>query len=231
MFASLIRGGAGTFDPASLALTGFWRDYTGSAPWAGTASAGSSGSNNLVTLGADPTSGTALNGHGTASFNNKGLNANGHFSDYDSTTAFSGWALVNATANGYIIGDNSAATVFKLQVGGSTNSLVLTSQFIAVNRAMSSSTWFLATFRFDNVNLQVGVNEAPGASGGASTTADSTALQNDTTTTMTIGAQTVGLNNPITATVAEIALINSAMDDATFTKIKAYVNSRYALSL
>jgi len=35
------RGGAGSFDPATLPLTGWWRDYAGS-PWNGTASAGAS---------------------------------------------------------------------------------------------------------------------------------------------------------------------------------------------
>ncbi len=69
-FDRISSGDATSTDPATLAMTGFWEDYGGSTPWAGTASLGSSGSNPLTNgPWASPSSGTALNGHATAAFN------------------------------------------------------------------------------------------------------------------------------------------------------------------
>ncbi len=59
-----------SLDPSACVMTGLWDNYAGSSPWAGTASAGSSGSNDLVNGSfVAPSAGTALNGIGTASFN------------------------------------------------------------------------------------------------------------------------------------------------------------------
>ncbi len=59
--------------PAALAIEDLSWDYLlydyAGAPWAGIASAGASGGRDAVTDGADPSVGTALNGHGVASFN------------------------------------------------------------------------------------------------------------------------------------------------------------------
>ena len=70
-----IRGGVSdpkavsTLDPATLALTGWWRgSYDGSGTWSGTASAGSSGTRSLVELTNKPSSGTAVNGFNPATF-------------------------------------------------------------------------------------------------------------------------------------------------------------------
>ncbi len=66
---SSVQSTAAVLDPATLALTGWWRtDFT--APWVGTASAGVSGTRNLSDAsGHPPTNGTALNGKTPADFN------------------------------------------------------------------------------------------------------------------------------------------------------------------
>jgi hypothetical protein len=61
------RSSGAAFDPASLALTGWWEDYAGTT-WVGKASAGTSGGRTLVASGLAPDVGTAINGHGTAQF-------------------------------------------------------------------------------------------------------------------------------------------------------------------
>jgi hypothetical protein len=67
------RGGAApVFDPATLALTGWWRDFAGS-PWAGTASAGTSGTPTLSS-GSAPGVGASMNGHAVADFDGAGDN-------------------------------------------------------------------------------------------------------------------------------------------------------------
>lgn len=58
------------FSPAQQSMSAWWRSYTGTLPWAATASAGGSSTTGaLVTAGvSDPTAGTALNGKGVAHF-------------------------------------------------------------------------------------------------------------------------------------------------------------------
>ncbi len=107
----------GGFSPASLPLTGWWRaDYTG-APYAGTASAGTSGSHSIST--ADPTpltsrawvTGTPVNGYIPAHSDGEmqlnigpleamEMNSTVPFSDFVNATAASGWALVKPVAGG-----------------------------------------------------------------------------------------------------------------------------------
>lgn len=82
---------AAVLNPATLALTGWNRDYAAALPWAGTASAGSSGSKSLVTAGfGAPAAGGTSNGHGSAAFDGslfiRDVTAN--VAGYISTTAY-----------------------------------------------------------------------------------------------------------------------------------------------
>ncbi len=106
------------FTPADLNLTGFWDASYAGAPWAGTASLGSSGSKSLITTDTNiprthtaPTAGTAVNGYTPASFDGHlygdispteamQLDTPDAFSNYASGTAFSCWALVYPTLRG-----------------------------------------------------------------------------------------------------------------------------------
>lgn len=91
-------GGGGGFDPATLALTGWWRAYAGSAPWVGRASGGTSGSHDLINAGSDPSSGSALGGQPTADFNGSAntLTTAAAVTAYASTTASTVIVLFNA---------------------------------------------------------------------------------------------------------------------------------------
>ena len=87
------------FDPLLLDAQGYWRaSYTGS-PWVGTATAGDSGTRD-ASNGAAPTVGAAVNGFTPAVYNGSSqfLNLDGTIGDYITTTAASGWVLINPTA-------------------------------------------------------------------------------------------------------------------------------------
>lgn len=79
--------GVAVFDPATLPLTEWVKgSYTG-APWAANASAGTSGTNPLITGGIDPIIGSAVDGKTPASFGNHALD-----STADAQTALPGSA-------------------------------------------------------------------------------------------------------------------------------------------
>lgn len=63
-----LNGSSGPLDPSSLVLTGWWRASYGGSPWAGTASAGASGSRSLSEATNPPAVGAALNGLTPADF-------------------------------------------------------------------------------------------------------------------------------------------------------------------
>lgn len=210
------------FTPATLALTGWWRASFGGSPWAGTASAGASGSNSLSEATNPPAVGSAQNGFTPASFDavDDVLAATGTLATYAGATAIAGWILfsANASANQYIFGDS--AGYFELNDSSST--MVLTPG--GVWRSYTVGAYQLITFRFDGTNAQIGVNEAPGAAGGASTAASSTPMS-------LAGILRLPLNGYlVNGLVLEIGLANT-ISNANFANIKAYINTRYALSL
>jgi len=210
-----------TFTPADLALTGWWRNYTG-APWNGTASAGVSadGSHDMVTAAVDPGIGT-LNSQGTATCNgSQGLVLEGTFDSYGNATAYSGWALVNWTSgNGNILN----AVTGGMNVGINTSNARLIDGTTGTNvvKAISASTWSMITWRYNGTNMQVGINGDPGASGGGSTAAYSTSIV--LTGTMNFGF--------FVGSVAELGCSDTSLTATNFANIKAYLNTRYALSL
>ncbi len=93
-----------TFDPASLALTGWWRASYGGSPWAAVASAGSSGSNGTLAEAINaPSVGASLNGKASANFD--GTNdrlANSH--DLDTFFDEAAWSV-----SGVIAADTAAS--------------------------------------------------------------------------------------------------------------------------
>ncbi len=90
------------FDPATLALSGWWRASYAGSPWTPTASAGNSGSNgNLTEAINPPATGAALNGLTSADFdgtNDKLGNANA----LNTFIASTGWSV-----SGVIAADSS----------------------------------------------------------------------------------------------------------------------------
>lgn len=85
--------------PSTLLLTGWWRDFS-SVPWAGTASAGSSGSNSFADPGVtDPVQGAPQNGYYPAQFNGTDtflITTGLTLDDFTNDTAGGIWVLFKA---------------------------------------------------------------------------------------------------------------------------------------
>lgn len=215
-------GGNG-FDPGTLSLTAWLRNYSGD-PWSGTTSVGTSGSNTFTDAVNAPATGTALNGSGTADFASVNtLTPDGTVNTYFDSYALSGWVLtkLDSATSPYFLYDINA--IFSLYASSSTLYLELNLGATSVSKAISTGSWALVTFRYDGSDLQIGVNEAPGASGGGSTTSYTDSLSN-LTGTLTFGADLDGL-------VAEVGLSDTALTNQDFADIQSYVNRRYGLSL
>lgn len=222
-------------DPTGLPLTVFLRDFT-NPTWTGTASKGTSGSINGEDPGNEPAQGTALNGFGTADFDgtNDFLtigNGTQQLSSLIGATSLSGWVLLNS--------DSFAATksivwfqggVELRVVGGSGQVGLLLNSTTQGVRAIGTGAYTLVTFRYDGTNSQIGVNEPPGASGGGSSAAYSTAISGMTNTNHIIGSLNGG-SQFYDGHIAEFALSDQVFGDQIFLDLKTHINFRYGLSL
>jgi hypothetical protein len=223
---------AGVFDPAYLSLTGFWRNYT-NPTWSGTASAGSSGSNSLTDPGTEPAQGTALNGWGTANFNGTDdhFTASGTLDTYIAATAFTmGWLIkpdtVTPGADLHLWKDSNSAVMLHITTAGNVRLTVNGST--SVSHAISASVYSLVLVRYTGSAIQIGVNELPGADGGGTTAAFSSSLT--LTGTVDVGSDGAGFDE-YDGHIAEILIADTSLSDAVLTNYRAYINSRYALSL
>lgn len=232
------KSGTAVFDPATLALSGWWRASFAGSPWVARASAGSSGSNGNLTEGTNPpATGSAVNGLTPA--------------DFDGTNDI----LSNATAITTMVSDASGSLVclfyadtafadpgstsFYLEpslIGNATSKLSLSfstagvslgtfngAAWNAVRTACGTGAWHLAQARWDNVggNIEVRVD-----SGSWQTLARALAMAG--------GNVQVGLNYDIAwfdGKILEVMTAPARLADADFTNIVSYVNSRYALAL
>lgn len=216
------------WEPSELPLTGWWRDYAG-GNWTGTASAGTSGSNDLLVEN-EPDVGTALNGHGTADFGgfNDTLIADGSTDTYINATAFGGWVLLNPDG---VAGTKSilhdASHRFRVRIIDGAVVLDVNVGAASVSRAISASAWSLVTFRYTGTALAIGVNEIPGAAGGGATTAYSSSVTGIT------GNLSAGGSNPnyYAGLIAEIGLSDTAPTDQNFTDVLGYIEQQYGLSI
>jgi hypothetical protein len=233
----LFANGA-VLDPTQLALTGLFRDYTNPS-WSGTASAGTSGSgsNDLNDPGNEPAQGTALNGHGAADFNGSDdhFTADGTWDTYSAALALSGWVLLKAddvsVSKHNILGVTTNVQAPRLWINSSNVIFEINNSGTQASRAIAAASYRLVTFRYTGSAVQVGVNEAPGAAGGASTAAYST---NATLTgVMAVGSsfEGIALGSFYDGHIAEIGLTDTVLTDGTFQNIKGYINARYGLSL
>jgi hypothetical protein len=229
------RGGATpVFDPATMNLTIWSRAAYAGAPWGGVASAGTSGSRSLATGAGTPTAGATLNGLASADFdgtNQRFVNATA-ISTLLTASAWFAWALIyidvadsasaNSFSNDCIVGDSGSfwgmfihATGPKVQVyqyDGAVKNLEM---------AITTGAWNLVMARYDGTNIRGQIN---------STLAPTpTAAGNITTLTGTLAVG--GRAAFVDGRMADVGISPEAHSDARFTDIKAYVNSRYALSL
>lgn len=233
------------FDPDSLQWNLANLASYSTSPWAGTASAGTSGSYNLAALVGTPDVGAALNGFDSAAFVSAnsdcmgakdGTPANIHWNDVISTTGYYGFALVQIDAalaapathiydNPQLIADNGG----NLGVAFSTSGVAAyhTDGSIKATgwQALSISTPHFVEWWYDGANIHIAVDGVEGTPSSSTTTVDS------------IGAITVrvGVDQSGGLAFTDMSLweIRVAPTDlsANSADILAYINTRYGLSL
>lgn len=214
---------------AGLDLNGYWTDYAGTAPWAGTASVGPSGDGSHdLTAGSAPGAGSDLNGLGVADFNGSShtLSAEGSDADYITTTSIYGAILMNpdSTGGGYVLAPDDAGFEISFEHTPGSVNFGVRGQESNVLKAMSTGSWQLVTFRLAGGVQEVGVNEEPGASGGGSTASGVSALSSRGWT-LRVG-QRSGLFYD--GKIAMIILTDVAIDYAALID---WVNETWGLSL
>lgn len=222
------------FDPATLALSGYWKDYAGGA-WAGTASAGTSAGNTLASAGVDPTVGT-LNAHGVAVYNGTTQYLtfgalNGLFAAGTGTIV----VLFNATAahadtglwyeEPSFIGSNGAAQEVGL---GFSSAGVVGGDYdgVSFNRLAvpaSTAAWHLASMTWNGAVIRIRVDN------GAFSTTPSGNISD-----LTFGGfngQSSFLANFFNGNIAAIMTANTVISDANLDNIRGWANTRYGVSV
>jgi hypothetical protein len=231
-------GGPGSYDPAVLALTGWWRASFTSSPWGGTASAGSSASEAISEGTNPPSTGAAVNGLTPADFDgtNDRLLADiaGSIDDFYNAAAYSGWALVYADAittdsttpydNDAIVSTQGAsfAGVY-LRSSGLAGIYHYDTGWTKVETAFTTGAWHLVQWKYDGVNLKIRVDSGSWASVAAGSI--------NTVTNRFVFGENWNAGAHFNGKLLEFATIDSALSDATFDDIITYVNDEYALSL
>jgi hypothetical protein len=227
------------FDPAKLPLAGWFRAYAGS-PWKGAASTGVSANQSLAQAEATiaPSAGEPLNGQATADFDGTDDRLDGPpVSSFHSTTAFSGWALVNvdaintddpnwpnndhilATAGTGVLGiylrDTGGVAIVGLGIFTTTN--------VTVTTTFTKGTWQLVQWRGDGINVSIRVNGSAWQSTPGGTLASLSAA-------LDVG-RNPAQNQWLDGRIAEIGLCTTVLTDADFEGIRSYVNAQYKLAL
>lgn len=231
------------WSPADLTSgTGWWRASYSGTPWTGLTSA-----RNLTSDGSDPAVGTAVNGKTPADFNGttNSINA-GTLSNYigdhpsiratfaaliwiDTAVADPGAGL-RYLGNGVMaelagvwyasVFTQSAGTVYKLCLGalGSTTAEVLTT--------IPQGRWVLAQWGYDGTNLWVKVGDSARV-----TTPWTSAVGQPSTPSRTLKmGRANGAASFYDGRVLEQVVCNADQSDANLTKLRKYLECRYALT-
>lgn len=236
IFAMANRGSAG-FAPSALALTGYWRADFAGAPWVGTASAGTSGAEDLAAPVVGPDPGTAQNGLIPAAFNGVTQYLGGSaLSTFLASSAWSVWFLVYANTAVLDPGPGARVTAPALACDTSAYFIVaFTDSGVSLEMADglgAASTltsacaiggWHLVQCSYDGADLWLRID-----SGAASTEAYGNLGS-------LAAALRVGANYNASAlfdgSMLEIGATSAALSLATFDSIKSSINARYGLSL
>ncbi len=227
-------------DPATLALTVYLKDYAG-APWAGTASAGTSASQ-AFSVGSAPSIGASFGSHASASFNGSANNlVHATFADVVAVAAYSFQFIVNMTAAAAPAGAGNEYLDPAI-IGDPTNGEIYTSFTTAGAHAghydgsayQDTTPIPLATgakaciqVKYDGTNLKCRVNgkDHTGASGWESVAVGhlrGAALAH----TVGLGTGYAGLLNGL---VAQVLASNTALSDATFDLLYADAQANYGV--
>jgi hypothetical protein len=227
---SFIKSGASVFDPATLALTGWWRADYSASPWNGIASASSSGGRNLTEATNPPTAGTSQNGKVPAAFNgtNSELSNATAMSTMLSASTFTLFALFRATT-AQAAGSPFAEPLLFGDTGGNVGMTFTTSGVGAfcygggtpLRSACGTGAYHCAMMRLVGGTMGVKVDS------NAEATATETNL---VTLTGTVRVSRGNSGGFFDGRILEI-LVAATDLTASYTNIKSYFNSRYALAL
>lgn len=233
---------AAVFDPATLALASWNRGSYAGAPWAGVASAGTSGAHSLLaTGGSPPTAGTPVNGYAPAAFDGvaKYMDADGTANDYMTAAAYSGWALVKVnaiTTNDATAYNNEAISIF---AGSAYFGVVLKStgvvkvfaydtglgDFNGPEAAITTGAWALVQWKYDGTNLKIRVNN------GAWTSLARSNLPGAFSTEVVYVGYNPNVAKYFNGEILDRAWSKVALSDADFDNVRSYCNARYGLAV
>lgn len=234
-----IKKRGASFDPSTLALTGWWRSNYSGSPW-------NDDSGNTRTLeqsnaGFRPVTGAPVNGYVPALFDasddymNTVAVANNVFM---SSTASSGWFLINSLGvpasvgvyqDGNLLTDsvNAETTFGHVDVSGTPKFIIAlyAGAYIRLEVAMGTGAWHIAQWKHDGVNMFARVD-----SGNWSSTACGTlSFLTPSAFTMSVSYSAALKMN---GSVIDVGITNTVISDANFDNlVREYANGRYGLSL
>lgn len=228
--ASKKAGGA--FDPASLPLTGWWRDFTGD-PWVSEASAGPSAGRELT---GTASVGATLNGHASAFYDGADeMVSDGGLvlSDFIDADEWFSWTLLemdslasdpgagsrwNTTA---VWGDNQATDVQVTIHAGGASTFVASSSSEVTGSGAATSTPLIVFAKQVGGNIYVAINNGSWVSDTSSNVAALTEV-------LALGR---GAGGTIDGGMWDFGISKTAFDDTTRDNIRNYINARYGLAI
>jgi hypothetical protein len=222
------------FSPKQLALTAFWRDYPGSAPWTGTASAGTSGALPATTAGHDASSGAPINGHVPAAFNHQYLDADQALSSVAGSISI----LMNPSSlpaqgaspiqDAILYQDSNDWWGVGVSIAGARGWVFDGAYKTPAESALPNAQWTLLQMKWNGVTLYFRTNGNTWQSVAAGPTAG---LSAGATATYIGEGSVAGFGADFIGEIAELAASNTVLSDATFDKIRGYILSRYGLTV
>lgn len=232
--------------PTAADLAGWWRDYPGSLPWAGTASAGTSGSLSISNSTGTILSGTAENGH-TPVLLDETQDSLGQFTNATLATmsggravAYSGWALVKLGIDGgsVLFGtENSPGIFYQITVSGFTPGTMTirvehytasgTSTSLVVTTTLAFNTYALIQWRYTGSAVQGRIN------GGAWQSVSQTTGAEPGTSSGIFHYSRIGFQNNTKndITLLDLGVSKLSLTDSQFNGVLSYCRNRYNLPL
>ena len=232
-----IRKVSSSFDPATLLLSGWWPASFGGSPWAGKASAGSSGGRDISEATNPPAVGSAVDGFtpadsdGTNDILSSALGSSSYFAE----NSMSGAVLVRLDAAGVVnlpltpynentLMGSAGAADWGLSLG-SVDGVRFWRQeqgavgYGNVSVALAIDTWAVIQFKYDGTNLKIRKNNGAWTSSAFDANALSGTSQN-----VFFGHALSAFSN---AKMLEIMWTDQVFSDATFDSIYSYLKARY----
>jgi hypothetical protein len=213
-------------DPATLAMSGYWRGSYTSPTWNGTASLGGSGSESLTVNSGTVPAGPAQNGFTSADFTSGYLQNASIVTFVGTSTVWTGFALVqpdDVTTLAQIAGDT----------GGGSAALVVTSDtavlkdfdaganpFTAVTSVVTT-IWTMLFFGWDGTHIWV-------RNGALTRSKTAVANQLHGASALRVGSRGVDQYN---GRIMELGYSKTSFTDATIDGIRRYASARYDISV